>query len=100
MEPVTVLDHIWYISVLKAKCPHDADSSQNVHEGPIGIGTRIQYSEVPLSPGNVISDGKRSFGMLLLFSILSLTEPGYYEDGNFGIRIESKSQITSRMINP
>jgi Xaa-Pro aminopeptidase len=44
----------------------------NVHEGPIGIGTRIQYSEVPLSPGNVISN-----------------EPGYYEDGSFGIRIEN-----------
>lgn len=44
----------------------------NVHEGPIGIGTRVQYSEVSLSPGNVISD-----------------EPGYYEDGSFGIRIEN-----------
>jgi Xaa-Pro aminopeptidase len=44
----------------------------NVHEGPIGIGTRIQYTEVPLAPGNVISN-----------------EPGYYEDGNFGIRIEN-----------
>jgi len=43
-----------------------------VHEGPIGIGTRVQYSEVPLSAGNVLSD-----------------EPGYYEDGNFGIRIEN-----------
>jgi hypothetical protein len=31
--------------------------TQNVHEGPIGIGTRVQYSEVSLSPGNVISDG-------------------------------------------
>jgi hypothetical protein len=30
---------------------------ENVHEGPIGIGTRIQYSEVSLSAGNVISDG-------------------------------------------
>lgn len=44
----------------------------NVHEGPIGIGTRIQYTEVPLAPGNVISN-----------------EPGYYEDGRFGIRIEN-----------
>lgn len=44
----------------------------NVHEGPIGIGTRIQFSEVPLTPGNVISN-----------------EPGYYEDGAFGIRIEN-----------
>jgi Xaa-Pro aminopeptidase len=32
----------------------------------------VQYSEVPLSVGNVISN-----------------EPGYYEDGRFGIRIEN-----------
>jgi Xaa-Pro aminopeptidase len=51
---------------------HGVGSFLNVHEGPIGIGTRIQYSEVPLSVGNVISD-----------------EPGYYEDGNFGVRIEN-----------
>lgn len=44
----------------------------NVHEGPIGIGTRVQYTEVALAPGNVISN-----------------EPGYYEDGHFGIRIEN-----------
>lgn len=49
-----------------------ADLLQNVHEGPIGIGTRVQYSEVPLSVGNVISN-----------------EPGYYEDNKFGIRIEN-----------
>ena len=30
---------------------------QNVHEGPIGIGTRIQYSEISLAAGNVLSDG-------------------------------------------
>ncbi|TVY38170.1 putative Xaa-Pro aminopeptidase P [Lachnellula subtilissima] len=51
---------------------HGVGSYLNVHEGPIGIGTRIQYSEVPLAPGNVISD-----------------EPGYYEDGAFGVRIEN-----------
>jgi len=51
---------------------HGVGSYLNVHEGPIGVGTRIQYSEVALSPGNVLSD-----------------EPGYYEDGNFGIRIEN-----------
>ncbi|KAL8836861.1 MAG: hypothetical protein Q9170_002752 [Blastenia crenularia] len=51
---------------------HGVGSYLNVHEGPIGIGTRVQYSEVPLSIGNVISD-----------------EPGYYEDGKFGIRIEN-----------
>ena len=36
----------------------NADFQQNVHEGPIGIGTRVQYSEVSLSVGNVLSDGK------------------------------------------
>ena len=51
---------------------HGVGSYLNVHEGPIGIGTRVAYSEVPLAAGNVLSD-----------------EPGYYEDGNFGIRIEN-----------
>ena len=51
---------------------HGVGSYLNVHEGPIGIGTRVQYTEVPLAAGNVISD-----------------EPGYYEDGKFGIRIEN-----------
>ncbi len=51
---------------------HGVGSYLNVHEGPIGIGTRVQYTEVPLSIGNVLSD-----------------EPGYYEDGKFGIRIEN-----------
>jgi Xaa-Pro aminopeptidase len=51
---------------------HGVGSFLNVHEGPIGIGTRVQYSEVPLAVGNVISD-----------------EPGYYEDGKFGVRIEN-----------
>lgn len=51
---------------------HGVGSFLNVHEGPIGIGTRIQFSEVALAPGNVISN-----------------EPGFYEDGSFGIRIEN-----------
>ena len=51
---------------------HGVGSYLNVHEGPIGIGTRSAYSEIQLSAGNVLSD-----------------EPGYYEDGNFGIRIEN-----------
>ncbi|KZF19192.1 hypothetical protein L228DRAFT_254478 [Xylona heveae TC161] len=51
---------------------HGVGSYLNVHEGPIGIGTRVQYSEVSISAGNVISD-----------------EPGYYEDGKFGVRIEN-----------
>jgi Xaa-Pro aminopeptidase len=51
---------------------HGVGSFLNVHEGPIGIGTRVQYTEVALSAGNVVSN-----------------EPGYYEDGKFGIRIEN-----------
>ncbi|QIW98411.1 hypothetical protein AMS68_003929 [Peltaster fructicola] len=56
---------------------HGVGSFLNVHEGPIGIGTRLQYSEVSLSVGNVISN-----------------EPGYYEDGEFGIRIENVIMVT------
>lgn len=48
----------------------------NVHEGPIGIGTRKQYIEVALAAGNVTS-----------------IEPGYYEDGSYGIRIENISMV-------
>ncbi|KAH0538599.1 hypothetical protein FGG08_004800 [Glutinoglossum americanum] len=35
---------------------HGVGSYLNVHEGPIGIGTRIQYSEVALAAGNVLSN--------------------------------------------
>lgn len=51
---------------------HGVGSYLNVHEGPIGIGTRKQYIDVPLAAGNVLSN-----------------EPGYYEDGAYGIRIEN-----------
>jgi Xaa-Pro aminopeptidase len=51
---------------------HGVGSYLNVHEGPIGIGTRIAFHDVALAEGNVISN-----------------EPGYYEDGKYGIRIEN-----------
>ncbi|KAK4639458.1 hypothetical protein QC761_708470 [Podospora bellae-mahoneyi] len=51
---------------------HGVGSFLNVHEGPIGIGTRKQYIDVALAAGNVLS-----------------IEPGYYEDEAFGIRIEN-----------
>ncbi|CRK22945.1 hypothetical protein BN1723_012837 [Verticillium longisporum] len=51
---------------------HGVGSYLNVHEGPIGIGTRVQFAEVSLASGNVVS-----------------IEPGFYEDGAFGIRIEN-----------
>ncbi|KAJ3328237.1 hypothetical protein HDU76_010333 [Blyttiomyces sp. JEL0837] len=51
---------------------HGVGSFLNVHEGPHGIGTRIIFNDVPLEAGMTITN-----------------EPGYYEDGAFGIRIEN-----------
>ena len=51
---------------------HGVGSFLNVHEPPIGIGTRIAFNDVAFSAGNVISN-----------------EPGFYLDGKFGIRIEN-----------
>ncbi|KAK0384781.1 hypothetical protein NLU13_7259 [Sarocladium strictum] len=65
--------HLWMYGLdYRHGTGHGVGSYLNVHEGPIGIGTRVQYTEVALSAGNVISN-----------------EPGYYEDGKFGIRIEN-----------
>ncbi|ODQ79163.1 hypothetical protein BABINDRAFT_38277 [Babjeviella inositovora NRRL Y-12698] len=44
----------------------------NVHEGPMGVGPRLSYNDVALKAGNVLSN-----------------EPGYYKDGDYGIRIEN-----------
>lgn len=49
---------------------HGVGAHLNVHEGPMAIGPRC--SGVSIVEGNVISN-----------------EPGYYEDGAFGIRIEN-----------
>ncbi|RKP22752.1 peptidase M24, structural domain-containing protein [Syncephalis pseudoplumigaleata] len=51
---------------------HGVGSFLNVHEGPQGIGYRPYCHEVPLMEGMTITN-----------------EPGYYEDGQFGIRIEN-----------
>ncbi|KAG4305483.1 hypothetical protein PORY_001039 [Pneumocystis oryctolagi] len=51
---------------------HGIGSFLNVHEPPIGIAQRQEYMELPFLPGMMVSD-----------------EPGYYEDGCYGQRIES-----------
>lgn len=51
---------------------HGIGSYLNVHEGPIGIGQRPSLVNFPLQAGNIISN-----------------EPGYYKDGEYGIRIEN-----------
>ncbi|XP_069756195.1 xaa-Pro aminopeptidase 1 [Narcine bancroftii] len=50
---------------------HGVGSFLNVHEGPCGISYKT-FADEPLEAGMILSD-----------------EPGYYEDGSFGIRIES-----------
>lgn len=51
---------------------HGIGSFLNVHEGPIGIGYKPHLVNYPLQAGNIISN-----------------EPGYYKDGEYGIRIEN-----------
>lgn len=51
---------------------HGVGHFLNVHEPPMGIGTRLTFNDTGLKPGMVISN-----------------EPGYYLDGEWGIRIEN-----------
>ncbi|KAK4584350.1 hypothetical protein RGQ29_022183 [Quercus rubra] len=51
---------------------HGIGSYLNVHEGPHLISFRPQARNVPLQESMTVTD-----------------EPGYYEDGNFGIRLEN-----------
>lgn len=50
---------------------HGVGAFLNVHEGPIGLGPRANPKNL-LKPGHLISN-----------------EPGYYEEGEYGIRIEN-----------
>lgn len=63
---------------------HGIGSYLNVHEGPIGIGPRPTAAKNALKPGHLISN-----------------EPGYYEDGEYGIRIENVMIVkdTGRVYN-
>ena len=51
---------------------HGVGHFLGVHEGPISIGTRASAAAIPLAANNVVSN-----------------EPGFYENGAFGIRIEN-----------
>lgn len=51
---------------------HGVGSYLNVHEGPHSISFRPPAQNVPLQASMTVTD-----------------EPGYYEDGNFGIRLEN-----------
>ena len=56
---------------------HGVGAGLNVHEGPCSISRVL--NENPLKPGMVISN-----------------EPGYYEEGSFGIRIENLLEVVER----
>ncbi|XP_071947124.1 xaa-Pro aminopeptidase 1-like isoform X2 [Antedon mediterranea] len=51
---------------------HGVGSFLNVHEGPQGISYKTSATDVPIEAGMFLSD-----------------EPGYYKDGEFGMRIEN-----------
>ncbi|KAK6178613.1 hypothetical protein SNE40_013364 [Patella caerulea] len=51
---------------------HGVGHFLNVHEGPCGISHRVSLTDVALQECMILSD-----------------EPGFYQDGEFGIRIES-----------
>ncbi|CAB62423.3 iron responsive transcriptional regulator, peptidase family [Schizosaccharomyces pombe] len=56
---------------------HGVGSFLNVHELPVGIGSREVFNSAPLQAGMVTSN-----------------EPGFYEDGHFGYRVENCVYIT------
>jgi len=59
---------------------HGVGAFLNVHEGPIGISPK-NSEDPPLESGMFLSD-----------------EPGYYEDGSFGIRIENIIQVVEKKL--
>nr|KAG5707666.1 hypothetical protein BaRGS_031048 [Batillaria attramentaria] len=56
---------------------HGVGAFLNVHEGPCGISSRVSMTDIPLEEGMILSD-----------------EPGFYEDGSFGVRIENCVLVT------
>lgn len=65
--------HLWKYQVDYGHgTSHGIGSFLNVHEGPMSIGLRPTASASYIKPGQVLSN-----------------EPGYYEDGEYGIRIEN-----------
>ncbi|XP_064631174.1 xaa-Pro aminopeptidase 1-like isoform X2 [Lineus longissimus] len=65
--------HLWDIGLdYLHGTGHGVGAFLNVHEGPCRISPKVTASEIGLKEGMILSD-----------------EPGYYEDGSFGIRIEN-----------
>lgn len=77
--------HLWQYGLdYRHGTGHGVGHFLNVHEGPQGISGRLEYNEVNLVEGMTVTN-----------------EPGYYEDGNFGIRIENIMMVRKKnMPNP
>ncbi|KAJ1921088.1 hypothetical protein H4219_000946 [Mycoemilia scoparia] len=58
---------------------HGVGAFLNVHEGPQGVGVRPSFASAGFQANMTITN-----------------EPGYYEDGNFGIRIENTCMVVSK----
>ncbi|MBA0833861.1 hypothetical protein Goarm_006278, partial [Gossypium armourianum] len=65
---------------------HGIGSYLNVHEGPHQISFRPQARNVPLQVSMTVTDAEVITNRIRKFLF---PEPGYYEDGNFGIRLEN-----------
>lgn len=74
---------------------HGIGSFLNVHEGPMGVGTRAMPDDPGLQENMFISNGIISFKIYIFWRVFLFffTEPGYYQDREFGIRIEDIVQI-------
>jgi len=71
--------HLWNVGLdYLHGTGHGVGAFLNVHEGPMGISYRTYPNDPGLQEGMILSD-----------------EPGYYEDGKFGIRIETLVKIVA-----
>lgn len=85
---------------------HGVGAFLNVHEGPHMITMRVGRGDYPLDEHMLVSNGMIALDDLEkkggsaadflakivangLYCILAMAEPGYYEAGKFGIRIEN-----------
>lgn len=63
---------------------HGVGHFLNVHEGPQSISFHVRSNDTPLKAGMTITNGKDTVHLRP-----SSAEPGFYLDGQFGIRIEN-----------
>lgn len=78
--------HLWNVGCnYQHGTGHGVGSFLNVHEGPcrISSGNRMSKYEMGLKQGMILSN-----------------EPGFYENGKFGIRIESLIEVVETNIGP